>query len=110
MDFFVYLWSTRKNYVVYCFVLIEKRKAKPSTKKIERKKTCMCPKPDARKKEKKGRKQSFQKKKKKRIRVAEFTLFMLKLHSHGLQLFVIPYLTLCLVAPLNSKSCASTKL
>src|SRR4051812_20185604 len=38
MDVFVYLWSTRKNYVVYCFVLIEKGKAKPSTKKKNRKK------------------------------------------------------------------------
>ena len=51
--YFIYLWSTRKDYVVYCFVLIEKRKAKPSTKKKKRKKTCMCPKLDARKKEKK---------------------------------------------------------
>ena len=65
MDFFVYLWSTRKNYVVYCFVLIEKRKAKPSTKKIERKKTCMCPKPDARKKERKKKDSKALKRKKK---------------------------------------------
>src|SRR4051812_17625892 len=65
MDVFIYLWSTRKNYVVYCFVLIEKRKAKPSTKKIEKKKTCMCPKLDASKRKKKERKQSFLKKKRK---------------------------------------------
>ena len=40
----------------------------------------MCPKPDARKKEKKEeRKQGFQKK---RIRVEKFTLFMLKLHNN----------------------------
>ena len=37
------------------FVLIEKRKAKPFTKKIERKKTCMCPKLDASKSKRKKR-------------------------------------------------------
>ena len=78
----------------YCFVLIEKGKAKPSTKE---------------KKRKKKTKKAKLSKEEKKLRVAEFTLFMLKLHSHWLQLVVIPCLTICFVAPLNSKSCASTK-
>src|SRR4051812_40058496 len=67
MDVFIYLWSTKKNYVVYWFVLIEKRKAKPSTiEKKNKKKTSMCPKLDAskRKKKKKKKKAKLSKEKK----------------------------------------------
>ena len=42
MDVFIYLWSTRKNYVVYCFVFIEKKKVKPSTNGKKKKRKLAC--------------------------------------------------------------------
>ena len=71
----------------------------------------MCPKPDARKKKKKKktRKHSFQKEKKEKNKSGIVYIVYVEVAQSWLQLVVIPCLTLCLVASLNSKSCASTK-
>ena len=94
---FLFIYG-QQGKVMWCIVLCLLKKGRQSLlqKKIE-------------KKERKKKKKAKLSKERKKLRVTEFTLFMLKLHSHWLQLVVIPCLTLCLVAPHNSKSCASTK-